>query len=666
MKKKYLALAFMGLVALSACKDDELVPGNPVMDVQIEHVDALFGDSLPFTINASDAQVPLSTLKARLYYGEEMVSETVIRTKVSGQDYSGKIYVPYMKDIPNGNATLKYILQNINFTIAEKETTLACARPDYPELTLVASDGQEYKMSRTGLYQYEVKGRFPAKLEAYIKAPKMGENGNEICFGQGSDNDIVENSQSYINFQSASGGAYTISFNTLTYEAGPFLEASVNGTPMEVVDGSTLQADLSLTKGQVVSFEGVPDYDSWWIDPDFFTKEADGTLKFAAMSGDYRIMANTQKQYFRVEVLKNGEPATLAEDGTGAIWVIGENVGKPSYSSNAVGWTSENGLCMAPVETGKYQITLVAGAQVNPTAINFKFFHQKGWGGEFTSDKLSTTSDLVVVRSDENGNLALAEGKTFDVNGIYVFTIDVTKGINSAVLDVKKIGEQQAEVKNITLNGQQLTQLSADSYGVSIDLEQDEKLQFTGVSSWDGWYVEPDFFTNNNGEISLNAVSGTYGIQLAFGNKTLSAVRMDGDKEATLTPDGHGALWIMGWGVGHPSMDSQFGWDLATAYAMAEVSPKVYQFTGVAGPEKNSFIGDRFRVDYISCKIYKAREWDTEFTPETSTLESDLLKVAEEGGNLELVSNLEEGTEYVLTVDLTQGNDKAVIKFAKK
>ena len=101
MKRIYLFAAVAGLLFMNSCKDDELAPGNPVMDIKTEVTSAYFGDSLAFTINAADVDVPLSTLKAQLYFGEEKVSETVIRTKVSGQDYSGKIFVPFYKDIPN-------------------------------------------------------------------------------------------------------------------------------------------------------------------------------------------------------------------------------------------------------------------------------------------------------------------------------------------------------------------------------------------------------------------------------------------------------------------------------------------------------------------------------------------------------------------------------------
>ena len=83
---KYYLMALAGIAMLNACSDDDPVPGNPTMDFQAEPSSALFGDSLPFTIKASDADVPLSTLKARLYFSDEMVSGrnlSVLHTKTS-------------------------------------------------------------------------------------------------------------------------------------------------------------------------------------------------------------------------------------------------------------------------------------------------------------------------------------------------------------------------------------------------------------------------------------------------------------------------------------------------------------------------------------------------------------------------------------------------------
>lgn len=343
MKKSiYITLALAGILSMNSCNDDEFLPGNPSMEIKAENADALFGDSLPFTIKASDVDVPLSTLKAQLFYGEEQVSETVIRTKTSGSDYTGKIYIPYYANIPNGKATLKYILQNIHFTTTEQETELTLARPDFPYLTLVDEEGQEYRMDRQSMYHYSVSGDFSQKMKAYIKTPKVGEHGNELTFGW-EDNTIAVGSTTSIPFSNTEPGNYTIQFNTFNYEASPFAKLLLNGKEMELVENDVYAVKLSLKQNDILTFEGVPAYDEWWIDPDFFEKQEDGTLKFLPIDGSYQITANGKRQYFSVIALKDGEAAKLQDDGTGAIWAIGNGIGKPSVSLYEVGWTPENG-----------------------------------------------------------------------------------------------------------------------------------------------------------------------------------------------------------------------------------------------------------------------------------------------------------------------------------
>lgn len=437
---KYYLMALVGLAMLNACNDEDTVPGNPVMDFQTEFSSALFGDSLPFTIKATDADVPLSTLKAKLYFSDEMVAETVIRTKVSGQDYTGKIYIPYLANIPNGKATLKFILQNINFTITEKVYDLALSRPDFPYLTLVSGD-KEYRMERTAANQYSVTGNFEQKVRGYIKTPKVGSNGNEINFGWGS-NAITQGTTSNITFSNLTAGTYTISFNTLTYAAAPFVKLLLNGSEMEMVDENHYRITLALKQGAKITTD-IPNFSQYWIDPDFFEKNEDGSLKFLPIDGNYRIIANLALNYLEVLKMDGTSTATLHSDGTGALWIIGDGIGKPLVTTNAVGWTTEKGLCMSQIEAKKYQVTVVAGKQIKSNDINFKFFHQQGWGGEYQNNALTTTSNLVFVGDGTNGrdpgNLGLITGTTLEDNATYRFTVDVTAGISSAVLKVEKI-----------------------------------------------------------------------------------------------------------------------------------------------------------------------------------------------------------------------------------
>ncbi len=436
--KKYIYSIFILSAALifNACsEDEEKAPGNPEINAKTDFSSAMFGDSLPFTIDVSDNEVPLSTLKVRLFYSDEKVSETVIRTKTNGE-YSGKIYVPFYANIPNGTATLKLVLQNIHLTITEKEYDLPLTRPDYPYLTLVTAD-KEIRMERNSLYNYGVTQNFPMKVSAYIKAPAMGANGNEITFGW-EDNAIKEGSTNNIPFSNFAG-EYSITFNTFDYQAAPFIIAyAINDVGMTRVDDNNYKVEMDFEKGQEIAVSGIEDFSGWWIDPDFFTGSGDN-LTFAAISGKYRITADFSNKYLRVEAMSGSGLASLQADGSGAIWIIGDNIGKPSLA-NTTGWNPGKGICMVHIGGKKYQVSLVAGTNVTAGSINFKFFHQRDWGGEFSDKTLTTTSDIVFVGNGSNGrdsgNLGIIDGKSFVTGKTYVFTIDVSAGIDKGVLTV--------------------------------------------------------------------------------------------------------------------------------------------------------------------------------------------------------------------------------------
>lgn len=441
--KKYISILFIavGMMLFNSCKKDEAAtPGNPVLTTKSEFTGAHFGDSLQFSVEVADAEVPLSTLKAQLFYSDEMVSETVIRTKTNGE-YTGKILAPYYANVANGTATLKLILQNINLTITEKEIDLPLTRPDFPYLTLVTSTG-EHRMDRVNLYEYAATKVFPFSVKGYIKAPKVGTAGNEITFGW-EDNAVIHGSVNEIPFSNSSSGTYSIKFNTLNYQASPFIIAyAVNGTVMNRIDDNRFKAEVNLTKGQEVAIDGIEDLSNWFIDPDYFSKGANGNITFLPVSGKYRITANFTLKHFIVEAMNGADLATLQPDGSGAIWIIGEGIGKPGIATNQVGWNTDNALCMAPIGNKKYQVTGVAGTTFKADNINFKFFHQKGWGGEYKHTSITTTSDLIFIGDGANGrdsgNLGIVTGKTLETGATYVFTVDLSAGNDKAVLTVTK------------------------------------------------------------------------------------------------------------------------------------------------------------------------------------------------------------------------------------
>jgi hypothetical protein len=332
---------------------------------------------------------------------------------------------------------------------------------------------------------------------------------------------------------------------------------------------------------------------------------------------------------------------------------------------------------MAPVADKVYQMTLVGSKTVNLNSINFKFYGDAmSWGNEFKHDRISSTSSIVKIgdgTDHDDGNLYLADGASLKANTIYVFRIDVTNGINNAVLSVTEAGEQAFEEKPIYLNGIKMTTADNSIYTLTTDLSTGSTLSFNTLDGLDQYYFDPDFlsYDADNDVITFLPVSGTYQVTIDKVNQVIGAQRYDGTSPASLTSDGHGAIYLMGSGVGSPNMDNQFLWDTSKAYAVAEVSPKVYQFTGVAGPETGSVNGQRLRFDYLDFKFFWQKGWGGEFSGDnaltlTSASES-LLKMTSSGNfNLATGVKLEEGATYVITVDLTAGNSAGTISIVKK
>ena len=442
--KRYLIHTLLGAVAIvmvSSCKEDEKYVyqvGDPKIELQSDLSSAHFGDSLAFQVSVSDKEVALSTLKAQLYFTDEQVTETIIRTKGNGE-YKGKIYVPFLKNVPNGKATLKFILENISQKKSEQSLDIDLSRPDFPYLTLVTAT-KSYRMIKTAANQYAVKESFPFAVKGYIQAPKVGTDGNAMTFGW-VDNKVDFGSTAEIPFSNSVSGVYSIAFNTLSYEASPFIIAyAMNGTVLSRIDDTHFKAELTISKGSAVTIDGIEDLQDWWIDPDFFITSADGSISFNGSTGKYRVTADFGLKYFAVEAMTGNDLATLQEDGTGAVWIIGEGIGKPKVSNNQVGWNTDKALCMVPLGNKKYQVTVKAGESINSDNINFKFFHQKGWGGEFGGTDISTSSDIVFIGDGDNGrdsgNLGIKTDKLLEAGKTYTFTLDLTAGNKKAVLKI--------------------------------------------------------------------------------------------------------------------------------------------------------------------------------------------------------------------------------------
>ncbi|MBQ5727137.1 MAG: DUF5121 domain-containing protein [Alistipes sp.] len=671
---KYIALPLLAIATMVGCQKDpelQITDKGPQMTVESVSTEAYFGSNISFEVTMNDV-LPLSTLKAQLFFDDEMVGETVIRTKTNGT-YSGTVLVPFAANIPDGPAKLALVGQNIQFGLTRIEQQVAVSRPQPEKIYLVMGE-EKLEMARQEGYLYSVTADFPQKPKGYFCTDALDAEGTIATFGW-KNGSVVWDSTSEIPFSNAVAGEYAITFDMLSFEAAPFLKLMFGGKELGLAEGSDSQyiAVMALSKGKTYAFEGL-DISSWTVDTDWFTRNEDGSLAANVIDGTYKVIVDTNAEYITAMTCDANGVAAMFDTatGNGALYLVGEGLGKPNMAG-APGWVPEKGLCLAPVAANTHQITATAGLNMQADKINFKFFGQNnGWGPvELKGDILSCTSDLILVGQGvdgyDSGNVYLQEGKTFEPGGIYKFTLVWNGG--TGTFSVEKIGQTELPKEDLAINGQTLEQIDASNYAGVFALNQGDVLVPTGFGDMSAWWADTNYVNATASGLKFKPVSGNYKIMVNTDAKTVFFKRVNADgTDATLADDGTGAIWLMGWGVGAPSLDNQLGWDAGKAYCMPEVAPGIYEFIGYAGPEKGSVIGQYFRYDYISMKYFHQNNWGGEMKlsgdEKNTTLNSLLLKDA---GNLELADGvqLENGTEkaYILRIDATAGKNNVILSF---
>ncbi len=423
-------------VAITACSNDdykyEAPSGSPVVTAT-QPADVLMGDELTITANCQETSgVALSTLKAELCFSGEVVNRKTVRTASPG-DYTVTLNVPFKQYVPNGQATVRFTLQNVTTKTAVTEVPVNVERPHFTDLQFVDADGKTYPMAEGDDYNYSTtvsianngfKGHFQTADGKWL----FGSNGAEVELGKDGN----------LEFLSATTGDVTVTFNTCDYSYGP--QESIPVIPLTFSEADNV-VTKDLVKGQPYSFVGIKD--GWYTDPDFFIDNGDGSYTFNAIDGTYTIKAVYNQNGFRIHAGTAGSPLSLQPDGTGAVWIIGDAVyGKPTFAEAQNWWTdTDHALCMAPVAEKVYQVTFTIGQQLKGgNSTNFKFFGQAGWGIEFkdAGDYVLTTDNPWFIVNAGDGNIHLGDGVQL-VNGeTYVLTIDLTAGVKAGVLKVEK------------------------------------------------------------------------------------------------------------------------------------------------------------------------------------------------------------------------------------
>jgi hypothetical protein len=460
--------------------------------------------------------------------------------------------------------------------------------------------------------------------------------------------------------------------STVSVTVTPYGEPkNINGERLTLVgDNEDLYSvDMDLTQNQTLTVGGM-DISDWWIDPDFFEKISASTLKFLPIAGKYRILADFERKYFKVQVMRGSTLASLQEDGSGAIWAIG-GVGDPTIT-DLVDWRPIEAVCLAPMGNGRYKLSGVGGQRFRINELGIKFLPEhNSWRAirrpDIEESDLNAAdpryapfnNDFIWVDGGDNAHLnnewRLVSGNT------YTFIIDVSDGWQNIKISIEENGTSPTvppENFPVTINGTPMTKVGlSGNYKAELEIQQNHPVVIGGIELEElaDWWIDPDYIVFNENIPTFLPVSGKYRVTANIHMKYFKVEAMIGNDLATLQLDGSGAIWVIGEGLGKPSIvKNPVGWVPENALCMASPGYGLYRITLKTGETLNA--------DEIDFKFFYQPRLECGFkdVPDQDCLNygisttSTLVQIAQDG-YVRLIEGqrFEANATYTFTIDLT-------------
>ena len=478
MKVKFLSVLLVAAVVLAACQQKEFrtvyPEETPELTGSITQSEVLYGtDSLDVTVSVKAVKTPLSTLTIMLTCGEQektkKISETVVRTKGYAYDGSFRFAVPFLSGMTDG-APIRVYLTAENVEGCKAQTILSgCTghSPAIPTLYIMPPTidykviGKGKQMTKEGDLFVAYDLAFPKHFEFLLATvgTKFGRiDWTQPVFG------LVDGEISLITedmFTQGLATAITIEddekesidtviFNPVTFEltyggkvAMPVSKIDVNTdleeAPKYISSSSVAKkyrgAKVFFAKDSEVEIEGaVSVADAYNLD--YMEYVSGNTVKFLGETGMYYLSYRVESDYFVVEPLYE---LTAPE----VMYVCGVGLGHPCKTAEATsGWGFDSpdqnfvGRTIAP-QVHQFTLYMKNGENADYDdygSLNFKFFHQHGWGGE----EAGNNYEQIGLSIYGSPGITKKDGTTDAEKGNWIATTDPIDGVYRITLDVNK------------------------------------------------------------------------------------------------------------------------------------------------------------------------------------------------------------------------------------
>ncbi len=469
--KRIFQVLFLALIAIgyTACQPDsfrEVYPkGNPTVEAHMLTNEVLFGsDSISFEVKITEKATPLSTLSIKVIVGLNVIVNEEVRTPNFNFEQKFTYAVPFGPNMPEGEPVKVYLTAtNVEGTATDFILSDCVGHRPVLETMYVMPPTIDYKPLGKGKQMTWDEEKFVAYDLGYPKSiecllavvgTKFGRiDWNYPVFGMKDDKLSLITQEEFESGVATSiqlsndniESIDTIQFDPMTFDlyfggkvAQPVSALDVNADLAEVAGKTYRHAKIFFDPAIEVTISGVTNMATAY-NLDYMELKDGNVVKFLGEKGMYEVYYLPEEDYIAVEPLRDAVYPNV-------MWMTGVGFGLPVAAPKVQGgWGFDNlgqYIACRTVAPKVYQFTayLKNGANADFEtygSLNFKFFHQKGWGGEEVGGNYEQigldikgvgSEGLTKVNGDtgaEAGNWIANTQEEFE--GIYRITLDQNK-----------------------------------------------------------------------------------------------------------------------------------------------------------------------------------------------------------------------------------------------
>lgn len=469
MKLKYILWCGIAML-LAACQPDnyrKVYPaGNPVVEAKLLTPEVQFGqDTIAFSVTVSETQTPLSTLRVKVMVGVNRIASEELRTRNLHYADTLRYAVPFGANMPEGEQVKVYLTAtNVEGTTTDYILSGCVGHRPAIETLYIMPPTIDYTALGKGKQMTQEDDRFVAYGLGYPKSMQcllavVGSKFGRVdwthpVFG------MLDGKLSLITqaqFESGEATAITIeddqveSIDTITFNPLTFA-LTYSGKVAQPVTSLDVMNDLAEEPASITSTSVRKLYRGAKV---YFAKDSEFTLtgvqnvetacnydymewlggdkvKWLGETGMYNTYYHLAGDYIVIEPLAD----VVYPD---AMWLCGVGMGQPTATPEVTsGWgfdSPNQNFAARTVAPKIYQFTVYM--KNTPDAehpgfgsVNFKFFHQHGWGGEEASTNY-TISGLNIIASTEESNVGNWWSSDEEFEGIYRITLNMNNMTNT-------------------------------------------------------------------------------------------------------------------------------------------------------------------------------------------------------------------------------------------